>query len=187
MTKARTVSASRRKLKRAPTIPLMPEGLMPPVQTMAKQGHEILRIEKHGPKVYRRTGENLLDRLARCGTITKRQAEAGHRYEEDHIKVWGSAGSRDSTIPPVGGTAHEIIPQAERIVRARDRLNRVLNLCGPGAYAVMRSVAIYGERLGRNEGATVVRYERLRLGLDAAAEVFGVPEYDRDSSCAYSA
>lgn len=117
-----------------------------------------------------------LDRLVVYGTITAAMCEAGKRFEQDDRTAWGTSG-RDSTIPPVGGMAHETEAQAERIVRAKARMAELLAICGPGTYAIVRQVAAYDQPMrGRDRGAGRLVRDRLRSGLTAAIRVYGVQD-----------
>lgn len=119
----------------------------------------------------------LLAMLERRGTITLQQARAGERFSEDHLLVWGPPSTgKDSCVLRVGGVAHETIAHAERIASAKQRMHRILNCCGPEAYSKLRQVAVYEQRLGMAD-RNKAKYAALRLGLDAAAKVYGIPDY----------
>jgi hypothetical protein len=129
-------------------------------------------------KTYVRTNATLLDVLTSNQVISRQMCESGKRYAEDHARVWGSGGARDSCIPPIGGEAFETAPQAAIVTRARERMNRILNLAGPGPYVLVRRVCAFEQALGADRNGNVKRYNDLRVGLMACATVYGVPEYD---------
>lgn len=157
------------------TPPAPAAGRMKPTkETRAQAAYEEVRADTEGAKHYRRRHNCLLDVLEARKSVTKQQAEAGRRYDVDHRLVWGTAG-RDSTIPPIGGVVHETDAQADRIIKAKARMNRVLNMVGPAAFKFLRSVAAFDQPIGRQDSkAQVERYALLKLALDAAAEVYGV-------------
>ncbi len=151
--------------------------MKPTKEARAQAEFEEVAADVTGAKHYRRRITCSLDMMHLRGSITRQQCEAGKRYDADHRLVWGSSG-RDSTIPPLGGMIHETNRQAEANISARARMDRVLKLCGPVPYAVLRSVAAYDERIGRQDSKKRrLRYDALRAGLDAAAEVYAVPVY----------
>lgn len=195
MTKAMTVAEKRRAKKVhakfmaaqaiAPQAEVAPQPCATPVQprlkptreARAQARYEEVTADAKGGKHYRRKVACLLDALEANGTISRQRCEAGKRYEVDHRLVWHTSG-RDSTIPPVGGISHETQAQAEAIVRAKDRMNRILNMVGPAAFTLLRRVAAYEQKLGRQDSKErVAQYDALKLALDAAAVVYGVPNY----------
>jgi hypothetical protein len=126
--------------------------------------------------VYTNNHANVLAKLRGHRTITQRQHAAGLCFERTWVAVWGSASpSRDSTIPPIGGTVHETDDRAERMARYRARLNTILNRVGPARYSLLVSVAVFGEGLGRERGNELA-YEALRACLDQCAIAYGLPE-----------
>lgn len=126
--------------------------------------------------VYTNNHVNVLAKLKGYRTISPRQHAAGLAFERTWIAVWGSASpSRDSTIPPIGGTVHETEDRAERVARYRARLNTILNRVGPSAYSMLVSVAVFGESLGRERGNERA-YELLRFCLEECAIAYGLPE-----------
>lgn len=157
----------------------VPQGLTPTRRTMRQAEYEIRPIAVNGPKLAVRVSPCLVALLLRRALITNQQCEAGLRYESDHRLVWGSGGTRDSCVLPVGGVAHESDAQVQRIMQAKYRMNQILNTCGPGPYALLAQVTVYEEPLGRSRyKAEREVYNQLRAGLDAAAKVYGIPEYE---------
>lgn len=155
-----------------------PERMKPTVQARAQAAYEEVAADTKGAKHFRRKIACLLDLLESRRTITRQECEAGKRYEADHRLVWGTSG-RDSCIPPVGGVVHETEAQAERIVRAKARMTKVLAKAGPAAFALLRQVAAYEQPLGKqNTKERVGRYASLKMALNAAASVYGVPSYE---------
>jgi hypothetical protein len=161
--------------------PVPPEPALGPANKLrAALAYERTRVVVDGieRKPYVRRSPTLLDTLHRAGLVSQQQAEAGKRYADDHRHVWGSGGSRDSCVLRIGGEVHETERQAEAWAKAKARMHSVLNRCGPGAYALLRRVAVFEERLGRNRGANVHRYRALVVALGECATVYGVPKYD---------
>lgn len=133
-------------------------------------------------KAYVRTNSTLLDVLASKGVITRQMSEAGKRYAKDHKRVYGSNGARDSCVPPIGGEAFETITQAAMFTRAKDRMNRILNICGPGPYVLVRRICAFEEAIGDDRYGPSRLYDELRIGLMACAKVYGVPDYEDDGA-----
>lgn len=181
MTKARTKGEKRRdKAHRpAPESSAQPSDPITGPSTYARQHAEYERREQHkgDRRPYVRVHNTRLDLLQSRGIISRQQAEAGVRFEADHEAVWGhpSAGT-DSCVPRAGGKSHETGEQAERIIRAKERMHAILNKAGPAAYAAVRRVAVYDEKLGAVRD-NAQEYLNLAAGLNAAAAVYGVPVY----------
>lgn len=170
-----------RSRRKKPHQPPIPPSYLEPVQgpTEAAQAHqpyERVRMTPNGPRVFQRAAPSLLDVLLRNRSITRQQADAGKRFAEDHRIIWGSSGARDSCVQRIGGEVYESETQADAIVRAKQRHNRVLNRIGPAAYALLKNIAVHEDvTMGRSdtvEGAR--RYRLLRHALDTAADVYGV-------------
>lgn len=195
MTKAMTVS-ERRKAKKAHAefiasmapqpgqegaaaqpcaIPAQPR-MKPTREARAQARYEEVTADTKGAKHFRRKFNCLLDMLEGRKTLTKQRAEAGRRFAVQYRVVWGSGGSRDSCIPPVGGISHETPSQIEMITKFKALHNRILNMCGPGAYSIMVAVSVYETPLGMAD-RNKEKYDRLKSALDAAAFVLGIPDY----------
>jgi hypothetical protein len=183
--KARTKGERRRdRHRREPYAPPVPDftapredRAKPPITllgTLAALRYE-RREARMGVRHYVRRHSTLLDVLAANSVITRQMGEAGKRFCEDYARVWGS-GSRDSTIPPIGGQSHESAAEAERTIRARSRLASVQLAAGPFAYSLLRRICVDEHPLGRRRGANVLRYRKLAAGLVVCASVYGVPE-----------
>ncbi len=181
MTKARTVGQKRRGRPRKegpraqPVNVAAPKPVLtgPTPEQMAKGGYTRPKEETGVLVVFTNIRENPLGQLLGFGTITKRQAAGGLMFIEDHSRAWPSGG-RDSTQPIIGGRSHETDAEAKRIATARERLDKVLNRCGPKAYSILSAVAVFGYALGKNRGKNRERYDALKTALDACAAVYGV-------------
>ncbi len=150
----------------------------PTIEARGRHAYERRAVHSNERKPYVRVTVNILDMLQQRGSLTLQQARAGEAFALDHRRIWGSPGARDSCILRIGGENHETEAEADRIIAAKKRTNRILNACGPMAYAIMVQVAIYEERLGRERTKVEIRrYDALRAGLDAAADVYGIPVY----------
>jgi hypothetical protein len=169
----------RKKRPAPPPMPyVQPEAPMdkPEALVLDRGGYERRQVEQLGRRIYVNTGENLVSRLLRLATITRQQAEACFIFERDHLVVWGSHGARDSCVLRIGGEEYETDSMVGGIIRSKARMHAILNRAGPGPYALLRQVAVYGERLGKDAGRNARRYAALRAAMDAAADVYGVPE-----------
>lgn len=152
--------------------------MKPTREAMTHAEYDLAPEVRDGPIAIRKI-KCRLDKLKGRKLITRQQHEAGMRFEADHIVAWGSAGSRDSCVPSVGGMDHETPERADKIVRAKSRMNRILNMVGPACYNLLRNVAIYDMTLGKqNTLEGVRRYKALNAALDAAAKVYGVCDYE---------
>ena len=155
-----------------------PKPLGPTPETMRHGDYN--RPEGRGAlAVYTNRHPNRLGRLLGYGVISQRQWAAGVAFEDTWGRVWGSASpGRDSTIPSVGGTSHETDTQAERMAKARARLNTILNRIGPGRYSLLVSVACYGAGIGsargKGKGRTLTLRKLLCEALDQCAIVYGI-------------
>ena len=149
----------------------------PTPEQIAKGGYE--RPTGRGTvAVYTNRHNTLLMRLRAYKTISGRQYQAGLAFEASYEIAWGSlTPCRDRTRPPVGGISHETETQAERIGRARARLNTILNRVEHRVYSLLRAVIIHGEGFGgRDRGRLRARYDDLRRGLNECAEVYGISD-----------
>lgn len=159
-------------------IPAQPR-MKPTREARAQARYEEVTADTKGAKHFRRKFNCLLDMLEGRKTISKQRAEAGRRFAVQYRVIWGSGGARDSCIPPVGGVSYESDAQVEIITKFKALHNRILNMCGPGAYSILVSVSVYETPLGmadRNKD----RYNKLKSALDAAAFVLGIPSYDEE-------
>lgn len=127
--------------------------------------------------VYTNSHVNVLGRLRGYKVITPRQHAAGLCFEATWVKVNGSASpSRDSTIPAIGGTAHETEAEAERMAKARARTNTILNRVGPQRYSLLVAVCVFGESIGRGRNKGLVLRKLLCEALDQCAIVYGIDQ-----------
>ena len=171
------VRTRRKKLHQPSVPPAYPDPVQGPTpQAQAQQAYERRRLEVNGPRVFARLAASLLDVLVKNGCITKQQAQGGEYYATDHVRIWGSVSLGDSCVQRVGGVVHESEAQAEAIVYAKQRHNRILNRVGPAAYALLVQVAVFEEPLGRDRDKGTKLYALLRHALDAAAQVYGIPQ-----------
>lgn len=152
----------------------------PTPEQLAKGGYD-RPTERGSLAVYTNRHINVLAKLHAHGSITKRMKDAGDAFEATYAYVWGTASpSRDSTILPIGGKSHETEAQAERMAKARARLNTILGRVGPAGYALLVAVTCFGERIPANKGAgkakALVLRKMLCEALGQCAIVYGIEE-----------
>ena len=145
----------------------------PTPEQMAHRPYERVRRVMSGieVKTYVCTEPTRAASMLRSGALTERQHDAGEAWAQDNRTAFPPPSGKDSCVLRVGGISHETEAQAAKIVAARQRMNRLLGRVGANAYAVLRSVFGHDEWHGDDR-----RLAALRHALDAAAEVYGVPE-----------
>lgn len=147
----------------------------PTPEQLAKGGYE-RPTERGALAVYTNTHPDLLAKLYAHGTLSERQFKAGRAFEANWVSaIGGQSPSRDSTIPPLGGVAHESEGQAKRWARLNGRLKLILQKVGPGRYSLLVSVCCWGEGLGpANRVAGRVQRKLFRETLDVCADIYGI-------------
>lgn len=152
----------------------------PTPETM-RHGDYIRPDGKGSLAVYTNTCGDRLGRLKSFRVISKRQWSGGVAFRRTWERVNGSSSpSRDSTIPPIGGTVHETEQQAERYGRDRARLATIYARVGPGRYALLIDVCCFDHGIGTASGKGKARVLMLRAllceALDQCAVAYGIHE-----------
>jgi hypothetical protein len=152
-----------------------PKPIGPTLETR-RHGDYVRPEGKGALAVYTNRHPDILAKLHAHATLTERLYKAGRAFEGTWCIVRGHGSpSRDSTIPPIGGIAHETEGQAERWANANGRLKVILQKIGPLRYNLLIGVCCFGESLGpTNRAAGRTTRDAFIEALEVCAYVYGI-------------
>lgn len=144
-----------------------------PTPEQRKRAHYSLHeTERKGIKKAINQDSTPLRRALRSKKLTADQVEAGERFEELYVSVWGRSGSRDSLDQsPRGGVSHEADSQQLYICNQKKRLDDLQFAMDAYTARVLHSVCVAQEKIGDCR-PQYKRYAALVAALDIAVQYF---------------
>ncbi len=130
--------------------------------------YEQRRVTKGEPKVYVNQESTPYHRAYHREKLSPAQFEACKVFEKRYLAYWQRSGQRNILDTSVRGSSMDVESQQEASLRAKERLEEVLECMTQGQCEVVFSVAVEHEAIGECD-VKRKRYRYLVEGLDEIA------------------